>query len=71
MKVYIRNIDEAELSPCGEMNPEQLHDFVQNLESSGIYDGENLHYPISILVQYVNSTINSLPTFFVEVLWEE
>lgn len=66
MYVYIRHIASPNISYCGEMNPEQLHHFMNDVRERGIYDGEEEHPNINLIMQYVNDDSG----FYVDIVWE-
>jgi len=70
MKVYFRNNDDATGAPVGDMNMEELNDFVYSIRAEGFYvdtgDGMELMYPAEVRRYFYYQPERN---FRVEVLW--
>lgn len=65
MQVRIRHEEQREGLACGDMNPEQLHHFVNDLKDRGILDAQYEEHACEVVLQYVDTG----EEFFAEILW--
>jgi hypothetical protein len=66
MDVYIRHINDEEVVPCGEMDPDQVHGFAQDIKQRGIHDSNYVFFkPVDVALQYVYSE----DAFWAELIW--
>ena len=68
MQVRIRTFDETESRSCGEMNPEQLENFVNNIQMAGIYNKEDNELLNPNIVVIYKLDYNS---FYAEIILED
>jgi len=71
MKVYFRNVDDANSAFVGDMNMEELNDFIYSIRAEGFYvvkNNENmdLMYPQQVRRYFYYETEKD---FWVEILW--
>lgn len=66
MNVRIRHEERVNSSNCGEMSPQELHHFINQIKACGIVDNEGQHQEnIEVLTQFCDTG----EEFFAEIIW--